>query len=93
MQIDPAASASPLPRSLTELADDVRAAATEVRTRRAPPVSERDLLSARRVLLKAMEAYADGLTARRLPIPRVLHDDLRLQREIERHPNAWEWTR
>ena len=93
MEIDPAVPAARPPRSLTELAHDVRAAATEVRTKRAPPVSERDLLSARRALLRAMEVYADELTARRLPIPRVLHDDLRLQQEIERHPNAWEWAR
>ena len=93
MEIDPAVSASRLPRSLPELAQDVQAAAAEVRTKRAAPISERDLLSARRTLLLAMEAYVDALTARRLPIPRLLHDDLRLQRGIERHPNAWDRTR
>ena len=93
MEIDPAGSTSRLQRSLGELAQDVQAAAAEVRTKRAAPVSERDLLSARRALLRAMEAYADELTVRGLPIPRLLHDDLRLQRGIEGRPNAWEWTR
>jgi hypothetical protein len=91
MEIDPAVSPPRLARSLTELSQDFQAAAEEVRSKRAASVSERDLHVVRRALLRAMEAYADELTARRLPIPRRLHDDLRLQREIERHPNAWGW--
>lgn len=93
IEIDPAVSAPSQPRSLTELSQDIQAAAAEVRTKRAAPVSEPDLLSARRVLLRAMEVYADELTARRLPIPRLLHDDLRLQRGLDRQPNAWAWPR
>ena len=39
------------------------------------------------------EVYARELTARRLPVPRQLRDDLRLQRGIQRHPQASGWHR
>src|SRR5687767_1333430 len=65
---------------LETLMSAVRNARQGVRTLRSPPVDDRSLLAARAALLVAMEAYADELTARRLPIPRTLRDDLRLMR-------------
>jgi hypothetical protein len=70
--------------ALHRLAQDVRAARQEVNAMRAAPVSPSILLSARQSLLRAMEAYADELTTRRLPVPPQLRDDLRLQRDIRR---------
>jgi hypothetical protein len=70
--------------SLGVLMGEIRAAREEVRTLRCAPVVPARLLSARQSLLHAMEAYADELTARHLPIPRKLRDDLRLQRDIRR---------
>jgi len=60
---------------------------------RAAPVIVPDLLSARQTLLDAMEAYADELVVRHLPIPHQLRDDLRLQRDIRRRPNGRAWPR
>jgi hypothetical protein len=88
MKIDISA---PTPSTLSELAGDVRVAREEVRALRAVPVIVPDLLSARETLLRAMEAYADELTARHLPIPPQLRDDLRLQRDIRRRPTGRTW--
>jgi hypothetical protein len=74
----------PKARSLALLADDVRCAVELVQAlRRAPKVQDR-LLAARHDLLIAMESYAAELTARGLPVPRRLHSDLRLHRDIGR---------
>ena len=93
MEIDTAAPTPTTPPTLAELAEDIRAARAEVRALRAAPVIVTDLLSARQTLLRAMEAYADELTVRRLPIPPQLRDDLRLQRDIRRQPNGRSWPR
>ena len=86
MEIDTAAVTPTAKPTLAELAGDVRAAREGVHAMRAAPVFQPSLLSARQTLLCAMEAYADELTARRLPIPPQLRDDLRLHRDIRRHP-------
>ena len=70
------------PRSLDELFRDVREARAHVTVMRAAPVDQNSLISARQSLLAAMEAYGAELAARKLPIPRQLHDDLRLLREL-----------
>lgn len=93
MEIDTAAPIATLPPTLAELAQAIRAARAEVRAMRVAPVVQTALLSARQTLLRAMEAYADELSVRRLPIPPRLRDDLRLQRDIRRHPNASPWPR
>ncbi|WP_141776485.1 hypothetical protein [Phycicoccus sp. SLBN-51] len=81
------------PSTLAELAGEIRAAREEVDARRLAPVDWPSLLSARQTLLGAMEVYARELTARRLPLPRQLRDDLRLQRGIRRQPQASGWHR
>ena len=80
------------PRTLAELADDVRRAREEVSARRMQPVTPTSLLSARRELLRVMELYSDELIARRLPVPHQLRDDLRLLREIRGNPGS-DWHR
>ena len=91
MGIETAGPRPAMPPRLAALARDIRIARAEVRTRRAAPVVPADLLSARQTLLSAMEAYADELAVLRLPIPPQLRDDLRLQRDIRRHPNVSPW--
>jgi hypothetical protein len=80
-----------MPPRLALLLHDMRTARAEVRAMRAAPVVPANLLSARQTLLSAMEAYADELTVLRLPIPPQLRDDLRLQRDIRRHPSGSPW--
>ena len=91
MEMDSANSTPTLPLTLAELAQDVRAARVAVLAKRTAPVNEPTLLLARKTLLRALQAYTDELTARGLPIPRQLHGELRLQRDIERHPNPIIW--
>ena len=91
MQTD--AGSVPAPRrSLAEMAEDVRLAREEVAARRMSPVTQSSLLSARQELLRVMEVYSDELTARRLPVPPQLRDDLRLYRDIRRNPGS-DWHR
>ena len=91
MQTD--AGSVPAPRrSLAEMAEDVRLARQEVAARRMSPVTQSSLLSARQELLRVMEVYSDELTARRLPVPPQLRDDLRLYRDIRRNPGS-DWHR
>ena len=72
-------------RSLALLAEEMRVARERVRELRCgPPVVRDRLLAARQSLLVAMESYVAELTARRLPVPPKLRDDLRLQRDIGR---------
>ena len=91
MQIEAGSVPAP-PRSLAEMAEDVRLARQEVAARRMSPVTQSSLLSARQELLRVMEVYSDELTARRLPIPPQLRDDLRLHRVIRRNPGS-DWHR
>jgi hypothetical protein len=86
MEID--TPAPTLPPTLAELVEGIRSARAEVRLMRAAPVIQPNLLSARQRLLRAMEAYADELIVRHLPIPPRLRDELRLQREIRRRTNG-----
>lgn len=80
------------PSTLAELAGEIRTAREDVDARRLAPVDWPRLLAARQALLGAMEVYARELTARGLPVPRQLRDDLRLQRGIG-HPQATGWRR
>jgi len=41
-----------------------------------------ETLDARRAVLAALEAYAEALEARRLPMPHALRDELRLHRQL-----------
>lgn len=79
----------PKGRSLALLAQDMRLADDLVQELRGgrPVVPDR-LVAARLTLLMAMESYAAELTARRLPLPRKLHRDLRLQRDLGKHPET-----
>lgn len=88
MENDAGASTPMRSPSLAELAANIRVARQLVAAMRVAPVVQPMLLSARQALLRAMEAYALELTARRLPIPPQLRDDLRLQRDIGRHPTG-----
>jgi hypothetical protein len=91
MGIETAGPRPTMPPRLAALAQGIRIARAEVRAMRVAPVVPANLLSARQTLLSAMEAYADELTVLRLPIPPRLRDDLRLQRDIRRHPNVSPW--
>ena len=75
-------------RTLESLLEDIRRAREDVSASRCGPVVPERLLSARQSLLRAMEAYAQELTARNLPIPWKLHGELRLQREVRRSSTA-----
>jgi hypothetical protein len=74
----------PSDRSLELLAQHVRIAREEVGKLRRGPIAHERLLAARQTLLKAMESFAAELTARGLPIPPRLRDDLRLQQNLRR---------
>jgi hypothetical protein len=76
------------PRSLSQLAEDVRQARRLVDARRMSPVVGSDLTMAHRALLEAMEHLVSELIARRLPIPYHLRDALRLQRGCDSPPRA-----
>jgi hypothetical protein len=74
--------------SLAVLALEMRLALDSVQELRRGPVVKDRLSAAREVLLMAMERYAAELTARGLPVPRELHRDLRLQRDLRQHHDA-----
>jgi hypothetical protein len=57
-----------------------RAAMTQVL--RARPSDAKQQADVRRKLLKALEAYADALGKRHLPVPPRLRDELSLQRQL-----------
>ena len=78
---------SPVP-TLAQMASDVRAARGQVAALRIQPVTQPSLLAARQDLLRLMEVYAGALVAKGLPIPPQLRDDLRLHRDIRRHPGS-----
>ncbi|GGM89713.1 hypothetical protein GCM10009721_13790 [Terrabacter tumescens] len=67
---------------LDDLRTAVRAARSDVELLRSGKVDPALLLTARGVLLEALEIYAAELVRRRLPMPPALRDDLRLQRGI-----------
>lgn len=98
MKVGPTAPRAESPRSLTELAAEVRRARHHVLARRMSPATLQDLVKAQHALLQTMEAYVTELTARHLPIPHRLRDDLRLQRDLcgsphERHDPGPQQTR
>lgn len=82
MKTSPAVPCGEGPRSLAELATDVRMARRVVHDHRMAPVVREELAMAHHMLRQALEAYASELTLRRLPIPYRLRDDLRLQRDV-----------
>ncbi len=84
MPADPLNAQLPSSRSLALLAEDMRVARELVRELRRGPVVRDRLLAARMYLLGAMESYVAELIARGLPVPRKLHGDLLLQRDIGR---------
>ncbi|GAA2740821.1 hypothetical protein GCM10009868_04470 [Terrabacter aerolatus] len=67
---------------LAELMARVRAARSEVDVLRSGRVDPAMLVTARGVLLDALEGLAAELLRRRLPVPPALRDELRLQRRI-----------
>jgi hypothetical protein len=76
---------TPLPppgSRLEDLMATVRTARDDVESLRTGKVDPALLVSARGVLLDALEVYATELVRRRLPMPPTLRDDLRLQRGI-----------
>ena len=84
---------TPIPRpTLTDLRFDIQAARETVRARRSTPVLPLQLASAHRILLAALEAYADELGRRRIPIPPRLRDELRLQRFSHNSKNQRGWA-
>ena len=88
MPADPPVAQPYAQRYLALLLDEVHKASDEVsRLRRAPLPPDR-LAAARQSLLAALESYAAELTARRLPVPPRLRDDLRLQRSIGTQPGT-----
>lgn len=86
MESEPTQPARSRPKSLRELATDVRLARQNVLVHRLSPVNGDHLVHAQRLLLQAMRDYACELTARGLPVPHRLRDDLRLQGAICGHP-------
>jgi hypothetical protein len=68
--------------ALAVLFEELRSAREEVSRLRHAPVVHAEQLAARQSLLTALESYVSGLTARGLPIPWKLRDELRLQRGI-----------
>jgi hypothetical protein len=82
MKVSPTVPRGESPRSLTELATEVRRAREHVLARRMAPATLQDLVKAQHALLQTMEAYVTELTVRHLPIPHRLRDDLRLQRDL-----------
>lgn len=89
-------------RSLAVLTEELRTAREEVGRLRRGPIMHDQLSTAHVFLLRAMESYAAELTARGLPIPWRLRDELRLQRGIStpvpnqggrrRSPEGRGWT-
>ena len=75
--------------SLEALLEELRSAQQDVGRLRCTPNDQRGLRAAQRSLLVAMESYAAGLTARGLPTPWKLRDDLRLQRRIGSQRDAF----
>jgi hypothetical protein len=85
MPADPiVAQQTPGERDLSVLVEELQSARDEVDRLRRPPIAREQLSAARHSLLMAMEAYAAELTARGLPIPWKLRDELRLQRSVGR---------
>lgn len=81
---DPIVAQPPGRRSLAVLLEEVQRARDEVDRLRRPPIVREQLSAARLSLLRAMESYAAELTARGLPIPWKMRDELRLQRGVRR---------
>lgn len=84
MPADPIVAHPPGRRSLTVLLEELQSARDEVDRLRRPPIVREELSVARDSLLMAMESYAAELTARGLPIPWKMRDELRLQRGVRR---------
>jgi hypothetical protein len=88
MPPDPLAGPKPGRRPLAVLAEALQSAREEVDRLRRPPIAHDQLLAARQSLLVAMDSYAAELTARGLPIPWKLRDELRLQHSVRRQRDS-----
>lgn len=88
MSTDPLVAPPPARRCLAVLVEELRSAREEVGRLRQAPLVPGLLSTANQFLLTAMESYAAELTARGLPIPWKLRDDLRLQRSIDTRPGS-----
>ena len=80
--MEPSPNEPRVAKSLTDLATDVHLAREAVRAHRFAPVVWEDLNEAQSCYLRAMEVFVRELTARHLPVPHRLRDDLRLQRHL-----------
>jgi hypothetical protein len=77
------AACPPADRALARLQADMMSARSVVDIARRgtkPPMGLRRAADAD--LLECLESFADALTARRLPLPRGLRDELRLRRRL-----------
>ena len=81
---------APPPAELAALLAELALAREEMRSGRQSPVNAPRLDAARARLLQALEAYAQGLSARHLPLPRAVHDDLRLLRGFRSGSALWD---
>lgn len=88
MPADPLLAPPPGHRSLAVLVAELQSARDEVERLRRPPIAHDQLLAARQSLLLAMDSYAAELTARGLPIPWKLRDELRLQHSVRRQRDS-----
>ncbi len=88
MPADPLLAQQPGHRSLAVLVEQLQSARGEVDRLRRPPIAHDQLLAARQSLLMAMDSYAAELTARGLPIPWKLRDELRLQHNVRRQRDS-----
>lgn len=71
-------------QSLASCRESLRLARDEVGQQRRAAGTADKLRAAHQALLKAMESYAAELTARGLPTPPRLRDEIRLQRSMRR---------
>jgi hypothetical protein len=89
MPADPLDASGPGSRSLASLLGDLHSARDQVDRLRSGPMTPERLAVAHESLLEAMERYASALTARGLPTPWRLRDQLRLERGIDVHRNRF----
>lgn len=68
--------------ALDALSAHVREARVAVHRQRNQPVVSADLASARRGLVRALEAYTFALEERQLPVPSALRAELKLHRQL-----------
>ena len=74
----------PWQRNLPDLLEDVRQARVALRQARleVTPIQGMHTREAQQDLAKALRAYEQALTARGLPVPHALRDEMRLYRRV-----------